>query len=93
MERIELPSTQRVADLAELSARMDAPQVNSKLAIVAVDPRAFGLARMFQIYRELNERSNKQVAVFHRLDDALAWLGIEEPGDVAATRRRSVSIR
>jgi hypothetical protein len=86
VDDIALPSTQRVRDLAALSAAMDSPQTSSRFAIVAPEKLAFGLARMFQIYREMDPRSTKKVAVFRSLEAAEAWLaapddshGTDEP--------------
>ncbi len=78
IERIDLPSTDRVIDLASLSAQMDAPNTSSRLAIVASENRAFGLGRMYQTYRELNERNTRQVCVFRTLPAALQWLGLND---------------
>src|SRR5262249_21135131 len=51
VERIVQPSPVRIAELADLSARMDAEGALSRLAIVAPDDFAFGLGRMYQAYR------------------------------------------
>jgi hypothetical protein len=74
VEHIELPSSRRVWDLAALSASMDSPEHETKLAIVATDSMAYGLGRMYEVYRELNERSTKKVAVFRSVQDASLWL-------------------
>ena len=76
---IALPSCARVRNLATLSATMDDRHSNSKFAIVAPQDLAFGIGRMFESYRELDERSTKQVAVFRSMQPALAWLGIDSP--------------
>ena len=75
---IALPSIDRVRELAQLAARMDAPAVASRFAIVAPADIAFGLGRMFQVYRELQSNSTKEVAVFRTLDQARAFLGLDE---------------
>jgi len=77
VDHIVLASGNRVHDLAQLSAGMDAKSAGSKFAIVAPSEEAFGLGRMYQIYRELEAQSTKQVGVFHTMDEALAFLGIE----------------
>lgn len=78
VKHIKIPSSARVKDLADLAADMDPPQGSSKFAIVAPTDLAFGLGRMFEIYRGLNPRSNKQVAVFRTMKEALSWLGAPE---------------
>src|SRR5262249_36882245 len=60
---IALPSPERVRDLARLSAAMDAPAGASRLAVVAASDLAFGLGRMFQSHRRVDDRSTKEVGV------------------------------
>jgi hypothetical protein len=35
---------------------------------------------MYEAYRGLNEQSTKQVGVFRSLEEALAFLGVEDAG-------------
>jgi len=79
VEHIARPSSERIQTLASLSAQMDAPETVSKFAIVAPGDQAFGLGRMYEIYRELDELSTKQVAVFRTMAAALEWLTTDEP--------------
>jgi hypothetical protein len=74
VERIELPSPDRVMDLARYSARMEGSTLPSKLAIIAPKDLAFGLGRMYQAQRGLEHRSTKQVGVFRSLEEALGFL-------------------
>ncbi len=78
VERIALPSVERVRDLADLSAGMDAPGTASKLAIVASADLAFGLGRMYGTRREMNRKTTKQVEVFRSREQALEWLGVRK---------------
>jgi hypothetical protein len=75
VESVEAPSPSNVSALAGFSAKMDGPTKPTKLAIVAADDLLFGLGRMYQAYREMKPGSNKEVAVFRSMPDALAWLG------------------
>jgi hypothetical protein len=77
VEQVVSPTPGRIRDLATLSASMDAPASESKFAIVAPKDLEFGLGRMYEAYRALNERSKKQVGVFRSLAEALAYLGVE----------------
>lgn len=45
----------------------------ARRAVVASSPSSFGLARMFQSYRELNE-GLEETAVFETMEAAEAWL-------------------
>jgi len=74
VEDVEAPSPSNVSALAGFSARMDASAKPTKLAIVARDDLLFGLGRMYQAYREMKPGSNKEVAVFRSMPEALAWL-------------------
>ena len=76
---IDLESVDRMRTLAELSASMDAPATPSKFAIVATTDEAFGLSRMYESYRRLEEKSTKQVGVFRTLNEAYAYLGVAPP--------------
>ena len=77
VERIALPASARVEDLARLAARMDTGSSGARVAIVAPSDIAYGLGRMYQRLRELQVRSTRQVGVFRTLAEALQFLGIE----------------
>jgi hypothetical protein len=79
VEAIAFPTADRISQLAELSSDMDATTGGGKFAIVAPEDFAFGLGRMYEIYRDLNPRSTKQVGVFRTMAEAMKWLGREEP--------------
>jgi hypothetical protein len=81
VERIDLPSIERIRDLAQMAADMDRDRGSSKLAIVATRDFAFGLARMYETYRDLQVGSTKQVGVFRTHREAMDFLGVE--GDAA----------
>jgi hypothetical protein len=76
---IALPSTERIRELADRAAGMDATHGDSKLAIVAPRDLAFALGRMFQTTRGLDPRSTTQVGVFRTMEEALAFLEIDHP--------------
>ena len=73
---IEFVSTKRIAFLADLSASMDPPALTSKLAIIATTDLHFGLARMYETYRETAKQGTKTVRVFGNRNEALEWLGV-----------------
>ena len=75
---VSLPSAQRIQELASVAARMDAAEVRSRFAIVAPTDLAYGLGRMFKVYREADERGSKEVGVFRTLDEALMFLGLKQ---------------
>lgn len=73
------PEAGRMRDLASLSAKTDVPHPGARLAIVAGNDLAYGLAQMYAAYRSINPQSTKQVEVFRSLDDALRWLVPKTP--------------
>ena len=75
VSEIEFISTKRVAFLADLSASMDPPALVSKLAIIATTDLHYGLARMYETYRETAKQGTKAVRVFRNRSEALQWLG------------------
>ncbi len=74
VEGIALQSIERVRELAARSAGMDGDSPPSRFAIFAPTEEAFGLGRMYQTYRSLDERSTKQVGVFRTMEEAMAFL-------------------
>jgi hypothetical protein len=72
-----MPAGPRCQQLARESAAQDSSERAGKFAVVAPSALAFGLAREYQTYRELDPRSKKQVEVFRNLSEALTFLGID----------------
>ena len=85
VSKIELPSADRIKDLARLAAAMDTGAAGSKFAIVAPADLAFGLGKMFQTYRSLMPQSQKEVGVFRTMEEALAFLEVQGPVTLPAT--------
>ncbi len=76
VEKIDFTGPAHLRQLAALSAAMDVAAPPSKFAIVAPDHLSFGLGRMYEAYRGLEERSTKEVGVFRTLEQAFTFLGI-----------------
>ncbi len=75
VERIAFESSRRVGEIAELAVEMDSKDNPTRLAIVAPTPESYGMARMYQTYRETTPGGTKTVMVFHTVPEAWAWLG------------------
>jgi hypothetical protein len=78
VSEVDLPSAQRIRDLAAVAARMDLRSTPSRFAIVAPSDLVYGLGRMFQVYREAEPRSSKAVGVYRTIAEALAFLNLTE---------------
>jgi hypothetical protein len=77
-EDFDIPTPERLQELAEVAAGLDPPTMSPRLAIVAPESLAFALGRMYGLYREMHPLNTKQVEVFRTLPEALHFLGIEE---------------
>lgn len=71
---IKYTSGRNVQDLAALAASMDEPKQTTYLAIVAPHPAAYGMARMYQTYREMVPQSNRVVRIFRSRAEAEHWM-------------------
>ena len=80
VEAVNPPTADQLRSFSEFAASMDDVVGQSKLAIVAQGDLDYGLARMFQSFREMNPNSKKVISVFRSLKDALEYLGIGDPG-------------
>src|SRR5262245_6201174 len=57
VERLDIPSTERIRELARLAAAMDVA-APSRVAIVADDLVTFGIARIYEILRRSEEHTS-----------------------------------
>jgi hypothetical protein len=73
------PSPKLVQELAALSAAMDPERGRSRFAIVAPQRALYGLARMYETYRGMENRSTTRVGVFRDRAQALLWLAAHDP--------------
>ena len=82
---IVAPAAERIEELASLAAGMDWHSAPSRFAILAPGDLAFGLGRMLQNFRELQDESTKRVGVFRTLEEALEFLTLKELPEMPAT--------
>jgi hypothetical protein len=73
VKHIEVPTAERLRELARLSAAMDV-RIPSKVAIVSSDPVTAEVARTYQALRKLDPRSTRRVSVFPTVEQAAHWL-------------------
>jgi hypothetical protein len=82
-DAIEVTSVSQVtSDAAQAMARRHIYGPRSRRAIVTRPGATYGLARMFQTYREL-AGGHEQIRVFEDLKEAEAWLGLGPGADPA----------
>jgi hypothetical protein len=64
-------------ELGKIASKFDKP-TDTKLAIVVNSSLAYGLARMYGIYRNHNPQSRKEAQVFRSKLEAMVWLESNE---------------
>ena len=60
--------------IGQLASGVEPGGVKTKLALVVKSGFAYSLAKMYQVYRTVSHKSNKEIRVFNRERDALEWL-------------------
>jgi hypothetical protein len=82
---IDLPSFQRVKDLASLSTEMDPRHPPGRFAIIAPGDVAYMLGRLYKGVRALVPGATRELGVFRTPEQAEAWL--RRPRQQAAVNR------
>jgi len=72
--RIELPSFERVKDLAKLSAEMDPRHPPGRFVIVAPGDVPFMLGRLYKGIRAMIPGATRELGVFRTHEEAEEWL-------------------
>ncbi len=67
-------TTDGILRVAQMAAGTDPREVRTRLAIVVTMPFAYGMGRMYGIYRGLIHSAEKEVRVFKNYSDALEWI-------------------
>ena len=62
-----------IRELAQIAASYDKEGIHSKLAVIATSMLAFGFAKIYEIARNFNAKSGKEVHVFKNSEDAHTW--------------------
>ena len=73
LEKVEV-TTEGLEAVAYAAADMDDPSEPSRFAIVIGDSLSFGLSRMYEAFREMHEKSSRQIMIFNDPKEALTWL-------------------
>jgi len=60
--------------LVNMTSSKDVHGVKTKLAIVVTLPSAYGLARMYEIFRSIRPNTTKELRIFREYSHAVAWI-------------------
>ena len=77
--RVELPSFERVKDLARLSAAMDPKHPPGRFAIIAPGDVTYMLGRLYKGIRALVPGATRELGVFRTAEAADEWLRRPRP--------------
>ncbi|MBT6150266.1 MAG: hypothetical protein HOH74_32795, partial [Gemmatimonadetes bacterium] len=78
VESIAYESAEQMQRLASLAADTDTQHAEGRIAIVAASEMTFGLSRMYQSYRQVDDRSSRTLTVVRTRELALDWLANED---------------
>ena len=70
-------TTEGIKKIGNFASRSDRAGINTKLAFITSSPLAFGLTRMYAVYRNFfAPNTNKAIKVFKKASDAYEWIGM-----------------
>ena len=67
-------TTEGIKHISEIASATDQHGANRKLAFVTSSSLAFGLARMYVVYRNFSAHASKEIRVFKNENNALEWI-------------------
>src|SRR6056300_104900 len=67
-------SDSELKQLSNLASTQDTREIVTKLALLVDSKPAFTLAKVYEVIRNLNPASKKQVKVFQEFEEALDWV-------------------
>jgi hypothetical protein len=67
-------TTEGIQRIGEIAVKTDQVYIKTKLAIVVSSPLAYGLARMYEAYRNFAPNPNKEIQVFNEISEAHEWI-------------------
>jgi len=67
-------TTHGIIELSKIARSNDRSDIQSRLAIIAASPTAFGLSKMYTTYRNMEPNLHKEMQVFKSKEEAFIWL-------------------
>jgi len=67
-------TTEGIKNIGRTASTTDQNGIDRKLAFVVSSDLAFGLARMYEVYRSFSRKTNKEVRTFKNRSDACKWV-------------------
>ncbi len=67
-------TTEGIKNIGRIASQTDQNGTDRKLAFIVGSDLAFGLARMYEVYRGFTRKTNKEIRTFKNKDDAYKWV-------------------
>lgn len=67
-------TTKGIKEIGRIASLTDDIKTNGKLAFIVSSNLAYGLLRMYEAYRYIKSKPNKEIRVFKNEKDALEWI-------------------
>ena len=67
-------TTKGIKKIGQIASMTDHISTNRKLAFIVSSNLAFGLARMYEIYRSFSAKALKEIRIFKTKKDAFEWI-------------------
>ena len=63
-----------IKSIGKIASTTDNSDGHKKLALIVTSKLAFGLARMYEVYRNISSNAKKELRIFNNEKEALKWL-------------------
>lgn len=67
-------TTEGIKNIGLIASTTDHNEVNRKLALIVSSSLAFGLSRMYAVYRGFAKKAHKEIRIFKTEKDAFEWV-------------------
>ncbi len=67
-------TTEGIKNIGRTASTTDQNGIDRRLAFIVSSELAFGLARMYEVYRSFTRKTNKEVRTFKKKSDAYEWV-------------------
>ena len=63
-----------IKNIGKIASTTDKKEINRKLALIVSSNLAYGLARMYEVYRSYAKRAHKEIRIFKNKKEAFEWV-------------------
>ena len=67
-------TTEGLETIGSIASTTDQKEINRKLALIVSSSLAYGLARMYEVYRRYAKSAHKEICIFKNKKEAFEWV-------------------